>query len=99
MTKRKNSAAVALGRRGGMKRVPKGFSVLTTEQRKAIAKKAAAARWGHAKVQEAIEGRGRQAGAEEGGAGEEVNAVLDVLRRAVSNPTKPCGIVLPSWDA
>ena len=99
MTKRKNPAAVALGRRGGKKCVPKGFSILTTEQRKAIAKKAAAARWGHAKVQEAIEGRGRQAGAEEGGAGEEVNAVLDVLRRAVSNPTKPCGIVLPSWDA
>ena len=46
MAKRKNPAAVALGRRGGKKKVPKGFSTLTTAQRKAIAKKAAAARWG-----------------------------------------------------
>jgi hypothetical protein len=46
MAKRKNPAAVALGRRGGRKRVPKGFAMLTDEQRKALGKKAAAARWG-----------------------------------------------------
>jgi len=46
MEKRKNAAAVALGRRGGKKRVPKGFSMLTPAQRKAMAKAAAAARWG-----------------------------------------------------
>lgn len=37
----KNSAAVSLGRRGGKKRA----EALTPEQRSAIAKKAAEARW------------------------------------------------------
>jgi hypothetical protein len=46
MAKRKNPAAVALGRQGGKKKVPKGFSTLTPEQRTKVAKKAAAARWG-----------------------------------------------------
>lgn len=49
MAKRKNPAAVALGRRGGKKKVPKGFSQMEPERRKAIAKKAAAARWGKKK--------------------------------------------------
>lgn len=43
---KKDPAAVALGRKGGAARVPKGFSMKSPEERKAIAKKAAAARWG-----------------------------------------------------
>lgn len=46
---KKNAAAVALGRRGGKAKVPKGFASLTAEQRKAVGKKAAAARWGKKK--------------------------------------------------
>jgi hypothetical protein len=42
---KKNPAAVALGRLGGKKRVPKGFSTLTPEQRSKIAKAAAFKRW------------------------------------------------------
>jgi hypothetical protein len=45
MAKRKNPAAVALGRKGGKAKVAKGFSALTDEQRSAVAKRAAAARW------------------------------------------------------
>lgn len=44
MPKRKNPAAVALGRKGGQKKVPKGFAMLTPKQRKAMAKKAVEAR-------------------------------------------------------
>jgi hypothetical protein len=48
--KRKNPAAVALGRLGGKvggkAQVPKGFSALTPEERKANASAAAKARWG-----------------------------------------------------
>jgi len=43
--KKKNPAAVALGRLGGRKRVPKGFAKLTSEQRKDNARKAVLARW------------------------------------------------------
>jgi len=46
MAKRKNAAAVALGRRGGKKKVPKGFSSLSPEQRRKMGQAAAAARWG-----------------------------------------------------
>ena len=46
MAKRKNPAAVALGRKGGQKKVAKGFSVMAPERRREIARKAAAARWG-----------------------------------------------------
>jgi len=45
MAKRKNPAAVALGRLGGKAKVPKGTSVLSKKERVALAKKAAAARW------------------------------------------------------
>jgi hypothetical protein len=45
MGKRKNPAAVALGRKGGKAKVPKGFSVLSKAQRSANAKAAAAKRW------------------------------------------------------
>ncbi len=41
----KNPAAVALGRLGGKKGGPARAAKLTPEQRKEIAKKAAAARW------------------------------------------------------
>ena len=46
MAKRKNPAAVALGRKGGRKKVAKGFSVMSPERRAEIARKAAAVRWG-----------------------------------------------------
>ena len=42
---KKNPHAVALGRKGGSRKVPKGFSALTAEQRSENAKKAASARW------------------------------------------------------
>jgi hypothetical protein len=41
MTKRKNPAAVTLGKRGGKARLTK----MTPEQRKVVAETAAAARW------------------------------------------------------
>ena len=46
MAKKKNPAAVALGRLGGSKKVPKGLAQLTPEQRSEIAKQGAAKRWG-----------------------------------------------------
>jgi len=46
MAKRKNPAAVALGRKGGKAKVAKGFSMLDPEQRAKVAKDAAAKRWG-----------------------------------------------------
>jgi hypothetical protein len=46
----KNAAAVSLGRRGGRAKVPKGFSMLTEEERKANASAAAQARWAKAKA-------------------------------------------------
>jgi hypothetical protein len=46
MAKRKNPAAVALGRKGGKAKVAKGFSAMDPKRRAEIAKKAAAARWG-----------------------------------------------------
>jgi hypothetical protein len=46
MAMKKNPAAVELGRRGGQKKVPKGFAMMTDERRAEIAKRAAAARWG-----------------------------------------------------
>jgi hypothetical protein len=47
MAKRKNPAAVALGRLGGRKKTdkPKGPAALSPERRQEIARKAAAARW------------------------------------------------------
>ena len=42
----KNLAAVALGKLGGLKGGPARAAKLTPEQRRAIAKKAAASRWG-----------------------------------------------------
>jgi hypothetical protein len=44
--KEKNPAAVALGRLGGLKGGKARANKLTAEQRSAIAKKAAAKRWG-----------------------------------------------------
>jgi hypothetical protein len=46
MAKRKNPAAVALGRLGGKKKVPMGMAMLTPEERKKRAREGAAARWG-----------------------------------------------------
>ena len=45
----KNPYAVILGRRGGLKGGKARAEKLTPEQRKEIAKKAAAKRWGHSK--------------------------------------------------
>jgi hypothetical protein len=44
--KRKNPAAVSLGRRGGKAGGPARAASLTAEQRKEIARKGAEARWG-----------------------------------------------------
>jgi hypothetical protein len=49
MAKRKNQAAVELGRLGGKKKVPKGFSTMEPERRAEIARQAAAKRWGKKK--------------------------------------------------
>lgn len=46
----KNPAAVALGRQGGLKGGKARAKVLSIEQRKAIAQKAAQARWGTTKA-------------------------------------------------
>ncbi len=46
LVKRKNPAAVALGKLGGKKGGPARAKKLTPEQRREIAKKAAATRWG-----------------------------------------------------
>jgi hypothetical protein len=45
MREKKDAAAVTLGRRGGKKKVPKGFSMLSQDEQKEIARRAAAARW------------------------------------------------------
>lgn len=50
MAKRKNPAAVALGRKGGMKKVAKGFARMTAEQRKKIQSAGGRARWGKKKA-------------------------------------------------
>ena len=47
--KRKNAAAVALGRKGGMKGGPARAAVLTPEQRSQSARNAVTARWAKAK--------------------------------------------------
>ena len=50
MTKRKNPAAVALGRLGGKAKVPKGAAMLSESERRERGKQAAAKRWeGHKK--------------------------------------------------
>jgi len=48
MAKQKNPAAVALGRLGGSKKVPKGLATMDEERRKEIARQGAAKRWGKA---------------------------------------------------
>ena len=45
--KEKDPAAVSLGRRGGLKGGKARAASLTAEQRREIAKRAAASRWGH----------------------------------------------------
>jgi hypothetical protein len=45
MTKRKNPAAVALGRKGGKKGGPARAAAMTPEQRSDAARKAVLARW------------------------------------------------------
>jgi hypothetical protein len=46
MPRKKNPHAVALGRRGGLKKVPKGFAAMTPERRREISRSALASRWG-----------------------------------------------------
>lgn len=48
-SKKKNRAAVALGKLGGKRKVAKGFAKLSPEDRSVNAKKAAAKRWGKKK--------------------------------------------------
>lgn len=46
MAQKKNAAAVELGRRGGKKKVPKGFATMSDEDRKRIQSAGGKARWG-----------------------------------------------------
>jgi hypothetical protein len=50
MAKKKNSAAMELGRLGGQAKVPKGFSTMDPARRAEISKKAAEKRWGKKKA-------------------------------------------------
>jgi predicted RNA binding protein YcfA (HicA-like mRNA interferase family) len=50
VAKKKNPAAVELGRRGGQKKVPKGFSTMEPGRRAELGKKAAEKRWGKKKA-------------------------------------------------
>jgi len=50
MAKRKNPAAVTLGRRGGKKSAKGRMEKLTPEQRSEIARNASLARWGQRKA-------------------------------------------------
>ena len=52
MKKRKNPAAVALGRKGGKKGGPARAAKMTAKERSESARKAVLARWAKAKVQE-----------------------------------------------
>ena len=52
-TKRKNAAAVALGRKGGKKGGPARAAKMTAEERSESARKAVMARWAKAKAKEA----------------------------------------------
>jgi hypothetical protein len=51
--KRKNAAAVALGRKGGMKGGPARAAMLTPEQRSQSARNAVTARWARAEASQA----------------------------------------------
>ena len=50
MAKMKDPAAVSLGRKGGLKKVPKGLATMTPEKRAAVRKKALETRLLHARV-------------------------------------------------
>ncbi len=52
-TKKKNPAAVALGKLGGAAKVPKGFSALSKAKRIANARNGAKARWAAVKAAKA----------------------------------------------
>jgi hypothetical protein len=45
MAQKKNAAAVELGRKGGKKKVPKGFAMMSDEDRKKIQSAGGKARW------------------------------------------------------
>lgn len=45
MAQKKNAAAVELGRKGGKKKVPKGFAMMNDEERKKIQSAGGKARW------------------------------------------------------
>ena len=45
MAKKKNAAAVELGRKGGAVKVPKGFATMSDEDRKRIQSAGGKARW------------------------------------------------------
>jgi hypothetical protein len=45
MANKKNAAAVALGRKGGKKKVAKGFALMEPKRRATLAREAAQKRW------------------------------------------------------
>jgi hypothetical protein len=57
MARKKNPAAVALGRLGGKAKVPKGMHLLPPERRTEIARKAAEKRWKDYRAKQAASGR------------------------------------------
>jgi len=61
MAKRKNPAAVALGKLGGKAKVPKGFATMDPARRSEAARKGLANRWGKKEVKAGLAGgRGRR---------------------------------------
>jgi hypothetical protein len=50
MARKKNPAAVALGRRGGKKKVPKGFATMSPERALEIRRAGAKAMWAKRKA-------------------------------------------------
>ena len=79
--KRKNSAAVALGRKGGKKGGPARAAKLTPKQRSESARKAVQARWAKAKMET------KQATSRPGTSDDAVLALLQRIK-AANNPTE-----------
>jgi len=91
-TRKKNPAAVALGRRGGKKGGPARAAKLTPEQRSESARKAVLARWAKAKKaasHKLVRRSGSGAGHSAAPAASD-DAVRDLLRRiqAAKDPTE-----------
>jgi hypothetical protein len=84
--KKKNPAAVALGRKGGKKGGPARAAKLTPEQRSETARKAVQARWSKAKGGSdsiAVNGGGMRIGKEKASEAIPATPVLDTSKKAL----------------